>query len=151
MIMQHPLLGEEILRGSGVSDLILEAVRFHHEWMSGGGYPDNLQGEAIPAIARVVSVADAFDAMVSNRPYRKGCTLTEARERLQQGRDTQFDAHMVDAFIMVLDSISEVELQRIGYGDQPPNHIIPPVLQISNSSHMLSERLLKMGERDAPI
>ncbi|MCY0875517.1 MAG: hypothetical protein OWT28_04505, partial [Firmicutes bacterium] len=131
----------EILKDSGVSPLILSAVRSHHEWVSGGGYPDNTSGDQVPLIAKMVGIADAFDAMVSNRPYRRGCSIDEARDRLGAARDRQFDGLALDAFFALLDSMSADELQTIGYGQEPPNSSIEPVAELPNSTTTLAERL----------
>ncbi len=140
-MMQHPVYGETILKDSGVSDLILQAVRSHHEWVRGGGYPDNLRGNQIPLIARIVGVADAFDAMVSNRPYKKGVSIEETIMRLENGRDLQFDRTVVDAFASLVRSMSVEELHEIGYGSKPPNVEKPPIEDLGDVSPNLRERL----------
>ncbi|MHB1682772.1 MAG: HD domain-containing phosphohydrolase [Bacilli bacterium] len=140
-MMQHPVHGEMILKGSGVSDLILQAVRSHHEWIRGGGYPDNLRGNQIPVIARIVGVADAFDAMVSNRPYKKGFSIDETILRLENGRDLQFDRTVVDAFVSLVHSMNVAELNLIGYGDEPPNVQKQPIEVLGDVSPNLKERL----------
>ncbi|MHB1628418.1 MAG: HD-GYP domain-containing protein [Bacilli bacterium] len=140
-MMQHPVYGETILKDSGVSDLILQAVRSHHEWVRGGGYPDNLRGNQIPLIARIVGVADAFDAMVSNRPYKKGVSIEEAIMRLENGRDLQFDRTVVEAFSSLVRSMSVEELHEIGYGSKPPNVEKPPIEDLGDVSPNLRERL----------
>ncbi len=74
-------------------------VRHHHERWDGKGYPDQLRGEDIPLIARVFAVADSFDAMISDRPYRRGLPLGDAISELQRGAGTQFDPHVIEAFL----------------------------------------------------
>ncbi|WP_160327142.1 HD-GYP domain-containing protein [Ferroacidibacillus organovorans] len=142
----HPEIGHQMLLDAVASDTILHAVRSHHEWMIGRGYPDGLQGEQIPLIARIVSVADAFDAMVSNRIYRKGMPIAEAKRRLLEGGGTQFDRGVVDSFVAVLDRISKEELLELGYGDQPPNSDVEPLEEISLTNPRLDERLRHMEE-----
>lgn|GEM_PF-4191454 len=146
-MMQHPVHGETILKGSGVSDLILQAVRSHHEWIRGGGYPDNLRGNQIPLIARIVGVADAFDAMVSNRPYKKGFSIDETILRLENGRELQFDRTVVDAFVSLIHSMSVAELNQIGYGDEPPNVNNQPIEVLGDVSPNLKERLEEAAKR----
>jgi len=73
-----------------------EWVRHHHERLDGGGYPDGLTGEEIPLEARIIFVADAFEAMTSDRPYRSGIPVEEALAELQRGTGTQFDPEIVD-------------------------------------------------------
>jgi HD-GYP domain-containing protein (c-di-GMP phosphodiesterase class II) len=77
---------------------ILPAILHHHERFDGSGYPDGLKGEDIPLQARIVSVADAFDAMVSSRPYKKGCSVKRALTVLKNGAGTQFDPVVVRCF-----------------------------------------------------
>jgi HD-GYP domain-containing protein (c-di-GMP phosphodiesterase class II) len=80
-------------------------VRHHHESFDGQGYPDNLKGEQIPLGARIVTVADAFEAMVSARAYRKGRPVEEALAELRRCRGTQFDPLVVDAFLRSFQSL----------------------------------------------
>jgi HD-GYP domain-containing protein (c-di-GMP phosphodiesterase class II) len=76
-------------------------VRHHHERFDGTGYPDGLRGEDIPIVARVVTVADVFDAITSNRPYRTALALEDAREEIAQGSGSHFDPSVVEAFLRV--------------------------------------------------
>lgn len=146
-MMQHPLMGLEILRGSGVSEMILQIVRSHHEWASGGGYPDNARDDDFPVVARIVGIVDAFDAMVSNRPYRRGCPIPEAIERLVQSKGTQFDPAALDSFMAMMSAIPEDELAEIGYGEQPPNKNIAPVEELPDATQTLAERFrILLGE-----
>lgn len=95
----HVTRGWEIIQMIPGLGWALPVVRGHHERWDGTGYPDGLRGEGIPLLARVVSVADAFDAMTSDRPYRKGMTTLAAFSELQTGSGRQFDPACVDAFI----------------------------------------------------
>ena len=75
-------------------------VRFHHEWYNGSGYPDRLIGEEIPLLARILAVADAFEAMTAVRPYQpRPTTLEQAIDELRRCAGTQFDPRVVDAFV----------------------------------------------------
>ncbi|MBI4353815.1 MAG: hypothetical protein HY595_01120, partial [Candidatus Omnitrophica bacterium] len=74
-------------------------VRYHHELYHGSGYPEGRKGEAIPLGARIAAVVDAFDAMISDRPYRKGMPVAKAIEELTRCRGTQFDPQVVDALV----------------------------------------------------
>ncbi len=139
-MMSHPILGEQILRDSGVSGNILSVVRWHHEWVAGGGYPDNKSGEDIPFVARLVSVADAFDAMVSNRPYRRGCSVEDALERLKAFAGRQFDRRVVDAIVQVIESMTEEEMLAIGYTNEPVLEVLP-IVDLPGSELTLAERL----------
>jgi putative two-component system response regulator len=101
IIKQHPEIGERICRPLRLGAEISPIVRGHHERWDGGGYPDGLAGEAIPLGARIVAVADAFDAMTTDRPYRKALALEKAWKILREGAGTQWDAAVVDAFASV--------------------------------------------------
>ena len=98
-IKQHPVLGYEILRGIRPFRKILPAVRHHHESWDGTGYPDGLAGESIPRDAQVLAVADAFDAMSSDRPYREGMPLEQVVAIFNEGRGSQWAADVVDALL----------------------------------------------------
>ena len=98
-IKEHPVIGYEILKDIRPFRHILPAVRHHHESWDGRGYPDGLAGEQIPRDAQILAVADAFDAMVSDRPYRKGMPLSKVREIFQNGRDQQWAADIVDVLL----------------------------------------------------
>jgi putative two-component system response regulator len=102
----HPSIGERILRNVEGYEEIAEAVRFHHERIDGQGYPDGLSAGEIPLLARVLAVADAYDAMTSDRPYRGAMSSDVARLRLAQGVGTQFDTAVVAAFEAILASAS---------------------------------------------
>ena len=79
---------------------IIPGIRHHHEKWSGGGYPDGLKGEAIPLIARIIGVADAYDAMTTNRPYQKAMTPEQAANRINELKVTVYDVRVVEAFNM---------------------------------------------------
>ncbi|MED1723231.1 HD-GYP domain-containing protein [Brevibacillus parabrevis] len=112
-IKEHPVIGYEILKRTSVFPELLPAIRWHHERVDGTGYPDKLKGNEIPLIARILAVCDAFDAMVSDRPYRKGMSVEEALRRIQEGAGTQFDAEIAANFVTMIKSLNEEELQKI--------------------------------------
>ena len=95
---EHPEIGARILEPVERLRQLAPLVRFSHEWWDGSGYPDGLAGEGIPLGARIISVCDAFDAMVSDRPYRGGRSTAEALEELRKHAGTQFDPAVVEAF-----------------------------------------------------
>jgi len=99
----HPLQGEALLKRSRDFVRGIEIVRHHHESWDGSGYPDRRTGTDIPFGARVVAVADSFDAMTSDRPYRRGMPREKATAILRAGRGRQWDAALVDALIRTLD------------------------------------------------
>jgi putative nucleotidyltransferase with HDIG domain len=98
----HSKYGAEIL--SNVKQLkdVIPGVRSHHERIDGKGYPDNLKGEHIPTIAKIIAVADTFDAMTTDRPYRKAMDFETAFEELRKNSGEQFDGQIVDVFIRIL-------------------------------------------------
>lgn len=87
----HPELGAQVLQGHPLAPLAMDAVLSHHERIDGRGYPSGLTGGAMTNAAKIVGLADAFDAMTSPRPYRKGMTVDAAVEQLSANLDTQFD------------------------------------------------------------
>lgn len=102
IIRTHSAKGSELLSTVSFFRGIVDIVRGHHERWDGRGYPDGLAGERIPPEARIIAVADSFDAMTSTRSYRPSCSLEYARSELERGRGTQFEPAAVDAFLEVL-------------------------------------------------
>ena len=101
-ITKHPVLGKQILSTVTEFQDILEIIYSHHERFDGNGYPDGLRKDEIPLLARVIAVADAYDAMRSERPYRKAMTKAEAVEELKKVKDHQLDGRIVETFIKVI-------------------------------------------------
>jgi HD-GYP domain-containing protein (c-di-GMP phosphodiesterase class II) len=101
-IQLHPMRGLEIVRQIGFLDEALAGIMHHHERMDGLGYPMGLAGDEIPEFARVIAVADAFDAMTSNRSYRGARSVEDAVADLRKWSGTQFDPALVDAFVAAL-------------------------------------------------
>lgn len=100
-IKLHPTLGAEIISQINIFNELIEGVKHHHENYDGTGYPQGLKGEQIPEIARIISVADAFDAMTSDRPYRLAMKENDALKILFKNRGTQFDPMLVDVFLEI--------------------------------------------------
>ena len=98
-IHQHPLIGVTILSDVGLSPEVLEMVRSHHERYDGKGYPDGVRSSELSLMTRILCVADAYDAMTSDRPYRQRLPHEEAIRRLQEGAGTQFDPAVVEAMV----------------------------------------------------
>ncbi len=103
IIRKHPAIGEEILRPVSPDKEMLAVVRGHHERYDGKGYPDRLSGDNIDALAVIVAAADSYDAMTSNRPYRKNLNKEEAMEQLKSNSGCQFNPKVVEAFLKVLE------------------------------------------------
>lgn len=110
MVKSHPVVGAQILSPVKTFERHVAGIRHHHEMFDGSGYPDGLKGEAIPLSARIVSLADAFDAMTSTRPYRIGLPLTFAMQEMIKMRGRQFCPATVDAFARVLQSAAAAGL-----------------------------------------
>ena len=104
LIAQHPIIGSDILRDVDFLGEGKLVVRHHHERWDGGGYPDRLAGEAIPLAARVFAVADALDALTTDRPYRRGTRFSRAREEIRACSGSQFDPAVVEALDTIPDS-----------------------------------------------
>lgn len=102
MVAQHPVIGCNILKSIRLMDEYIPGIRHHHERYDGSGYPDGLKGDAIPLTARIISVADSYDAMTSSRPYREGMKGKNAMEELERHKGVQFDPPPVDALIRTL-------------------------------------------------
>ncbi len=98
IIKAHPVIGEEIVSHLGLMTEAKGIIRHHHERWDGKGYPDGLAGDSIPALARILAVADTYDAMTTDRPYRKGHSPAKAHEEIVANSATQFDPDAVAAF-----------------------------------------------------
>ncbi len=104
-IQRHPEIGERILSPVAADEEILRLVRSHHEHFDGSGYPDGLRSEQIPLGARILAVADAFEAMTSERPYRKALDPTEAYAEIERRKGAQFDPEVVDVLLKGSDAL----------------------------------------------
>lgn len=102
-IMRHPAIGAEIISKVNFLSDITTIVRHHHERYDGKGYPDGLSGEDIPIEAAILTIADSYDAMTSDRPYRKAMTPEEALSELQNNAGTQFHPDLVKVFVSIMD------------------------------------------------
>src|SRR5437867_8018581 len=103
VLRRHPLDGEVIARSLG-DPAVLDAIRHHHERLDGSGYPDGQEAAALTDVARVVAVADVFDALTSNRPYRAALSSAEALQRMSELAGTKLDPDMVEALALVQSS-----------------------------------------------
>jgi len=111
---RHPIIGARILIGCDVHPFYVETVLYHHEAWDGRGYPTGLKGEEIPLSARILTVADVYDVLTSQRPYKVALTEEAARERLLLGSGRSFDPMVVRAFLYLLDTTPNFTLpQRI--------------------------------------
>ena len=102
-IKKHPLMGYEILRNISIRGNFAYGAKWHHERIDGQGYPDGISGEEIPIIARIIAVADAYDAMTSRRAYRDIMSQDKVREQIEQGMGSQFDEKIAGIMLMLID------------------------------------------------
>lgn len=127
---RHLIIGARILEGLGFVERVIPAVKSHHEQFDGAGYPDGLANCEIPFGARIIAVADAFDAMTSPRTFRGAKTISEALAELQAGAGSQFDPAVVAAFIeeanRLGESIMEIPLPKVNsHADEPEPQAAP--------------------------
>lgn len=114
-LLEHAVIGERILAPLLTEQpAVLAVVRWHHERFDGTGYPDGLRGDQVPLAARIVAVADAFDAMTSARPYRLALPVTHALTELKLGAGSQFDARCVRTLLVVVRGVTQVRRGRPG-------------------------------------
>ena len=127
IIKQHPLKGAHILSALSMFQDVVPLVKYHHEWVDGSGYPEGLKGDQIPFLARILTVADAFDAMTTNRRYRDKLDIKLAEQQLINGAGVQFDAEIVDVFIKVI----------INHADEVMKNIEPTYVNLSKDDKLL--------------
>ncbi|HOW16942.1 MAG TPA: HD-GYP domain-containing protein [bacterium] len=112
IMQEHSTRGEDMLKGIENLDVYKKYVRTHHERFDGFGYPDGLKEENIPLISRIIFVADTFDAMTSDRPYRKGMPIDVAVDEIIRCSGTQFDPKVVNAFIKIIKKEEQEKQKR---------------------------------------
>lgn len=112
IVEEHPGIGARLVEPLGVADEVVGAIRHHHEWWDGRGYGDGLYGTQIPLAARVVALADAYDAMTCDRPYRKALPHRVVRHEIERYAGVQFDPHITKEFLLLLDT-GDVDLQLL--------------------------------------
>lgn len=132
IIKVHPVTGYHILSGISGSEQIAIAAKYHHERYDGKGYPNGLAGDKIPEVARILGVADSYDAMTSNRSYRSGLPQDVVREEIIKGRGTQFDPEIADIMLQLMEEDKEYTMRQTDFSqrrilvvdDEPMNHKI---------------------------
>ena len=112
-IKNHPVMGARILKTIKEMPKLVTGARWHHERYDGRGYPDGLSGTDIPEEARIIAVADAYDAMTSNRSYRRGMEQSIVREQIEKGKGTQFDPGFADIMLSMIDEDSEFRMREM--------------------------------------
>ena len=113
LIKIHPVTGYHILKDISEHYGIAIAAKYHHERYDGKGYPNGLLGENIPELARILAIADSYDAMTSNRSYRKGLPQSVVRSEIEKGKGTQFDSDIADIMLQIIDEDKEYTLRQI--------------------------------------
>jgi HD-GYP domain-containing protein (c-di-GMP phosphodiesterase class II) len=113
-IQQHPVIGHRILADVHAISHLLPGVLYHHERYDGRGYPEGLKGDGIPLLARILAVADSFDAMNTSRPYRTAMPPARVDEILRQGSGTQWDPLVIDAYIRCRDRLASIRERGLG-------------------------------------
>jgi len=108
VVKKHPLIGKKLLAPISLLAPVVPMILYHHEWFNGQGYLEGLKGEEIPIGARIVALIDAWDAMTSDRPYRKAMPKEKAVEEIKKSAGTQFDPVVVNAFLRVLEKENAV-------------------------------------------
>lgn len=112
MILKHPEIGEDILKSISEIPGISMGAKFHHEKYDGSGYPDGVSGEDIPLQARIIGIADAYDAMASKRSYRDVLSQEVVREEILKGKGTQFDPLCTDILLKMIDEDKEYKMRE---------------------------------------
>jgi HD-GYP domain-containing protein (c-di-GMP phosphodiesterase class II) len=121
IVSEHPKIGQVILEQAGALRDAATIVLHHHEWYDGRGYPHGLAGEEIPVGARIVAIADAYEAMVAGRPYRAAVTHEEALRELRRHGGMQFDPLLVEAFAELFAERMPFEIDRAPHGHAHPH------------------------------
>ena len=132
IIKIHPVTSYNILRGIAGSNLIAIAAKYHHERYDGKGYPNGLAGDTIPLAARILAVADTYDAMTSNRSYRKALPQEVVRAEIEKGKGTQFDPDIAELMLRVIDEDKQYAMRQgeeltrkiLTVDDEPMNNMI---------------------------
>jgi len=146
-IKKHPEIGEEILDELPDFEKIRAIIRHHQEKYDGNGYPDRLKGNQIPVEARILSIADAYDAMVSDRPYRQALSFDEAIAELKRHRGIQWDPYFVDVFIDILTHRDQEDLTTAPVS-AGVDHSIPHHFNSSGSADQNQRPILFRPDRD---
>jgi putative nucleotidyltransferase with HDIG domain len=112
LMRRHPEIGVDLVTPIGLSQNVVSIIRHHHEFYNGTGYPDGLKGEAIPLLTRIVSTSETFDAMVTDRPYRKALPMKEIVDELKRFSGVQFDPQLVQLLLGIIEEKGEEILPK---------------------------------------
>lgn len=151
-IKKHPGMGNKILKNIEEMPKLSYGARWHHERYDGKGYPDGLKGEEIPEEARIIAVADAYDAMTSNRSYRRLMPQAEVRAEIERGKGTQFDPRIADIMISMIDEDREYRMHEDADGeDQRAESSARIMIGRMDGRSRLPEELLKLDQIDTEM
>ena len=149
----HVISGAEILKDFTLVEHVWDGTRFHHERYDGKGYPDGLKGEEIPLYGRIISVADAFDAMTSNRVYRNHMDNDYVINEIKRGRGTQFDPKAVDAFLRLVEkgviNLDEIYAQKRAEIQNIETEVSSEVSRRAEEDKKIQEAAMKKGDEDS--
>lgn len=112
LIKNHPVMGARILKNIKEMPKLATGARWHHERFGGGGYPDGLSGDEIPEEARIIVVADAYDAMTSRRSYRDVLSQEKVRSEIEKGRGSQLEPRFADIMLMMIDEDVDYKMRE---------------------------------------
>ena len=153
VMKSHVTRGAEILKDFTLINHVVDGSRFHHERYDGRGYPDGLKGEEIPIYGRVIGVADAFDAMTSNRVYRNQMDTDYVLTELQKGRGTQFDPDVLDAFLRLIDKgvvdLNKIYAEKIAAKEQAEKNAAEAQAVAQASGEKLAQQAWRQNGTDA--
>jgi putative nucleotidyltransferase with HDIG domain len=128
IMKRHTVMGHEIVRQVKQLTEMLPGIRWHHEALNGRGYPDGIKGDELPMMARIISVADTFDAITTDRPYQAGSEFPKALEILRKHAGTKYDPIVVDAMdsAVAKGSLAKFETRRRAVAAVPPDPVSLP-------------------------
>lgn len=151
-IKKHPVVGDRILKKMKELPKLSFGARWHHERIDGRGYPDGLTGAKIPEEARIIAVADAYDAMTSNRSYRRIMPQSEVRGEIEKGKGAQFDENIADVMIAMIDEDKEYSMRehKEGDGDMPSRSAEETILDIEKQP-VLPDKLIGLKALDTEL
>ncbi|HUG16139.1 MAG TPA: GAF domain-containing protein [Thermomicrobiales bacterium] len=153
IMMEHAVLGAEIVSGARRHEIerLVPLIRHHHEWYQGGGYPDGLSGDDIPIGAAIIAVADAFDTMTTNRPYRQAMSVAAALDEARRNATTQFHPLAVDALTSTIETSSLSVDALNGFSPMPSavTHITPVDVRPVSVLYRIAREIASIGDVDS--
>ncbi len=124
MVRKHVDIAVDVLKPIKELEPVINIIRYHHEFYNGRGYPEGIKGDEIPFASRILAVANAYDAMTSERPYRKAMSRQKAAEQLKQASGKDFDPLVVEGLLVGFEGIGPARRGEI----RTPSGEVPPVL-----------------------